>query len=371
MKVPMLDLKAQFGPLTDEIRRAVNRVLDSQVCILGPAVQDFEHRVDRLITPARSLGVSSGTDALLLALMALEIGPGDEVILPPFTFFATAAAVLRVGAKPVFVDIQEQTFNINPGLIEAAITPQTKAVVPVHLFGQCADMRRINDIAARHRLRVIEDAAQALGASQDGTPACTFGDLACVSFYPTKNLGAAGEAGLIATADPELHERCRILRNQGMEPRYEHHHLGGNFRMEAIQGAILGVKIEHLSRWNKLRARHASLYNQLLGDADVVTPAVAESNTHVYHQYTITTENRDELRTHLADNGIGTDVHYPIPLHLQPCIRHLGYDRSDFPVAEHAAGAVLSLPIYPELTDEQVRFVATNICEFSGRRGRA
>jgi dTDP-4-amino-4,6-dideoxygalactose transaminase len=366
MNVPMLDLKAQYETLREEIRQAVDQVLDSQMCILGPAVRSFEEQIDEMIAPAKTLGVSSGTDALLVALMALEIGPGDEVILPPFTFFATAAAVLRVGAKPVFVDIEDHTLNINPELIEQAVTPATKAIMPVHLFGQCAAMEPINAVARAHGLHVVEDAAQALGAKQNGSAACALGDIACVSFYPTKNLGAAGEAGLVATANPDLFERCRILRNQGMEPRYTHHYVGGNFRMDAIQGAVLGVKGRHLAEWNAKRAAHAALYDRLLGGAKVETPATGEGNTHVYHQYTIRTARRDELRSFLADQRVGSDIYYPIPLHLQPCLRDLGFAAGDFPVAERAAEEVLSLPIYPELTHEQIEYVADCIRRFSG-----
>lgn len=361
MKVPLLDLQAQYRTIEAEVLAAVQRVLESQQFILGPEVRAFEEQVDPLLAPARSLGVSNGTDALLLALMALEVGPGDEVIVPPFTFFATAAVVLRVGAKPVFVDIEPETFNINAGLIEAAITPRTKVIMPVHLFGQCADMRRITAIAEKRKLKTVEDAAQALAAKQEGRFAGSFGDIACVSFYPTKNLGAAGEAGLAATKDPALYEKLRILRNQGMEPRYEHHYLGGNFRMDAMQGAILGVKLKHLAEWNARRVENATMYNQLLASTKVKTPVVASGNTHVYHQYTIRAPNRDGLRAALADQGIGTDIYYPIPLHLQPCMKHLGHKPGDFPVAERAAREVLALPIYPELTREQIRFVADAI----------
>ncbi len=371
MRVPLLDLKAQYAPLRSEIHEAVEAVLDSQLCILGPVVEAFEHQVDGMVAPAKTLGVSNGTDALLMALMALEIGPGDEVILPPFTFFATAAAISRVGAKPVFVDVEERCFNIDPDAIGAAITPRTKAVIPVHLYGQCADMVRISALAQAHGLRVIEDAAQALGATQDGRPACTLGDVACVSFYPTKNLGAAGEAGLLATADPELFQRLRIIRNQGMEPRYEHHCVGGNFRMDAIQGAVLGIKFGHLQDWNARRTEIALRYERLLAEANVTTPCLAKGNTHVYHQYTIKTQDREGLKSFLADRRVGSDIYYPIPLHLQPCYRDLGHRVGDFPVAEKLAGEVLSLPIYPDLSDEQVEYVAGAIVEFSARSEHA
>ncbi len=361
MKVPMLHLKPQIDALRDELRAALHRILDTQVFILGPEVQAFESEIGALLSPGQALGVSSGTDALLVALLALDIGPGDEVILPPFTFFATAAAVIRVGARPVFVDIDPATFNIDPKRIEQSITPKTRAIIPVHLYGQCADMERITEIATRHGLKVIEDAAQALGATRHGRPACTLGDLACVSFYPTKNLGAIGEAGLVVTRDPELYAKCRILRNQGMEPRYEHHCIGGNYRMDAIQGAALRAKLKHLPAWNASRSAHAATYDRLLAGTSISTPLVAAGNTHIYHQYTIRVPQRDPMRTWLADHGVASDVYYPIPLHLQPCLRHLGYSPGDFPAAEQAAREVLSLPIFPELSPDQIHWVCDQL----------
>jgi len=363
MEVPLLDLKAQYRSIKTEIDQAVQQVLDSQIGVLGPAVQDFEEQVNSMISPARTLGVSSGTDALLLSLMALDVGPGDEVILPSFTFFATAAVVVRVGATPIFVDIDAQTYNIDPNLTEQAITPKTKVIMPVHVFGQCADLTKINTLASKHGLKVVEDAAQALGATQYQIPACALGDIAGISFYPTKNLGACGEAGLVATKDPQLYEKCRILRNQGMEPRYEHHYVGGNFRMDAFQGAILGVKFKHLTDWNERRAAHAHLYNELLTKAEVQTPLKAESNTHTYHQYTIRTKNRDELKAYLAEKDIGSDIYYTIPLPFQPCLKHLGYRQGQFPVTEQACREVLSLPIFPELAYEQIEYVAQTVAE--------
>ncbi len=364
MKVPLLDLKAQYRSLKNEIDAGIHRVLESQACILGPEVLTFEQQINGMVAPAKSLAISSGTDALLIALMALDIGTGDEVIMPPFTFFATAAVVLRVGAKPVFVDVEEDSFNINPTLIESAITSRTKAIMPVHLFGQCADMERINAIAKKHHLKVIEDAAQALGATRNGHPAGAMSDIGCVSFYPTKNLGAMGEAGLVMTADPELFEKLRILRNQGMEPVYQHHYVGGNFRMDAFQGVVLGVKFPHLAAWNRKRAEHAAHYNQLFQNSAAITPHVMSGNTHIYHQYTIRVPQRDSLKTHLGDKGIATGIYYPIPLHRQPCMSHLGLDPNACPVSNRLAGEVLSLPIYPELSSEQVEYVGRNILEF-------
>ncbi|MCG3136394.1 MAG: dTDP-3-amino-3,4,6-trideoxy-alpha-D-glucose transaminase [Phycisphaerae bacterium] len=364
MKIPLLDLKAQYRHLQPELSAAVQRVLDSQIGILGPEVTALEEAANRLLAPARCLGVSSGTDALLLALMALEIGPGDEVIVPPFTFFATAAVVLRVGAKPVFVDIQPDTYNIDPDLIEAAITPRTKAIIPVDLFGQCALYEHLQSLAQHHHLYIIEDACQALGAHHCGNPAGAFGDISCFSFYPTKNLGALGDAGMVATTQPELFEKCRILRNQGMEPRYYHHYIGGNFRMDAFQGAILAVKINYLTQWNQQRAHHADHYNRKLQQADIATPIIASGNDHIYHQYTIRTSRRDALRQYLNDAGIGSEIYYPLPLHHQPCLARMGYDQSSCPHSIQAAREVLSLPIYPEMSETQVDYVADKIIEF-------
>lgn len=364
MNIPILDLKAQHAAIERDLREAIDRVLRSGVFCLGPEVEAFETAVGHWTAPARAVGVSNGTDALLVALLALEIGAGDEVIIPPFTFFATASAVMRAGATPVFVDIEEHSFNLNPGLIEAAITPRTRALIPVHLYGQCAEMERISRIAQAHSLKIIEDAAQALGARRQGRRAGAWGDLACFSFYPTKNLGALGEAGLICSCDENLVQRCRILRNQGMEPRYEHHVIGGNYRMDALQAAVLGVKLRRLDAWNQQRQRRARLYDEALADSPVIRPGVDPGNDHIYHQYTIRTPRRDALAAHLQARGIASGIYYPIPLHLQPALRHLSYRPGLFPVAERVAQEVLSLPVHPELAEDDVLTVARAISAF-------
>ncbi len=353
MSIPFLDLTAHHAPLQDEFRAAFDRVLTSNQFCLGSEVTAFEEEVGAFTAPARAVAVSNGTDALVMALMALEIGPGDEVIVPAFSFFATAGAVLRVGARPVFVDIDPHTLTMDPALIGGALTARTRAIMPVHLYGQCADMNAIRDIAIRHGLRVIEDAAQALGATHDGRAAGSLGDMACFSFYPTKNLGALGEAGLITATEDDLLERCRIIRNQGMEPRYYHHVLGGNFRMDGLQGAALRVKLPYLAKWNEARASHARAFDAALSPI-VQVPTIAERRTHIYHQYTVRTPDRDGLMAHLGDRGIASAIFYPLTLYRQPCMEQ--FDCTDFhcPVSEEAAATVLSLPVFPELTPEQV-----------------
>lgn len=361
MKVPFLDITAQHQPLMADIRAAIERVLTSNTYILGPEVAAFEQAVDQMVAPARTLGMSNGTDALLVALLGLGIGPGDQVIVPGFTFFATASAVIRAGAEPVFADVDERTFNLDPAAFEAAITARTRAVIPVHLYGQCADMDAITAVARKHGLKIIEDAAQALGATYHGRPAAALGDVAAVSFYPTKNLGAIGEAGLLATADPALFERCRILRNQGMEPRYQHHYVGGNFRMDGIQGAVLRVKLGMLASWNQRRNEYARIYDQRLSRV-VTTPWVQPGNTHIYHQYTIRTPRRDALKDYLAERGIASEIYYPIPLHCQPCLRE--YAGAPLPVCERVAAEALSLPIAAQLSPAQIEYVADQIERF-------
>lgn len=362
--VPLLDLKAQYAGLKSELMPAIEAVCDSQWVCLGPAVQSFEVEVAAYCACAQAVAVSSGSDALLAALMALDIGPGDEVITTPFTFFATAGAVVRLGARPVFVDVDPETMNIESAAVEKAIGPKTKAILPVHLFGQMADMPTLMNLARAHNLTVVEDAAQAIGARQDGHAAGTVGHLGCFSFYPTKNLGAFGDAGLITTNDPELADRLRIIRDHGQSPRYYYHRVGGNFRMDGIQGAVLGVKLRHLEAWNDQRRHHAHTYDRLLGDCPVQTPVIRPGNQSVYHQYTIQAPHRDELQAYLQERQIGCAVFYPQPLHLQPCFSDLGCRAGDFPVAERLAGEVLSLPIYAELTDAQVQHVAETVIRF-------
>jgi len=311
------------------------------------------------------IGVSSGTDALLLALMALGVGRGDEVITTPFTFFATAGSIVRVGAKPVFVDINPDTFNLDAEKIEAAISPKTKAIMPVHLFGQIADMKTISDIARLHNLHVIEDAAQAIGARQNGKPAGSFGHAACFSFYPTKNLGGAGDGGMVVTNDQAIAARLKQLRNHGEESRYQHRTVGINGRMDGIQAAVLLVKFKYLDEWNSRRINHAHYYTPRLKNIQgVIPPVEVATSTHIYHQYVIRCGQCDRLRQFLTDREIGSGIYYPLPLHLQPCFAILGYHPGDFPVAETAAQEVLALPIYPELTREQQDTVIGAIGEF-------
>ena len=364
MHVPLLDLKAQYATIKDETAQAIGEVCESQFFALGPAVAKFEENVAAYCGSRFAIGVSSGTDALLISLMALGIEPGDEVITTPFTFFATAGSVVRLGAKPVFVDIDPHSFNIDPGAIEAKITEKTRAIIPVHLFGQIADMEAIVEIARRHNIAVIEDAAQAIGASRNGTSAGNFGVCGCFSFYPTKNLACFGDGGMVTTNSEEFAEKIRILRNHGQGPTYFYKVVGGNFRLDGIQGAVLDVKLKYLDAWNERRRQHAVLYDDLLAGSPVKTPAIDPSNVSVYHQYTLTVPERDKLQKFLADSRIGSAVFYPKPLHLQDCFAELGYGRGDLPVAEKLSHEVLSLPIYPELSTEQIECVAATVLKY-------
>jgi len=366
MQVPILDLKAQYRTIKDEVSRAISDVCESQAFALGPAVAEFEKSVAAYCGATHAIGVSSGTDALLASLMALGVKAGDEVITTPFTFFATAGSIVRVGAKPVFVDVDPDSYNIDPAGIEQRITERTRAIIPVHLFGQLAQMRPIMEIARRHNLAVIEDAAQAIGASQDGVKAGNFGDCGCFSFYPTKNLGAFGDGGLVTTKADELAERIRALRDHGQKPRYFYRVIGGNFRLDGIQGAVLNVKLKSLDRWNEKRRHHAALYDRLFAGSPVKAPKIETNNVCIYHQYTVTVPERDRLQEFLAENGIGSAVFYPKPLHLQDCFSELGYRRGDMPVAERLCDEVLSLPVYPELSPEQVERSAETVLKFYG-----
>jgi dTDP-4-amino-4,6-dideoxygalactose transaminase len=357
--VPMLDVNRQNQPLRDEILAAITEVVDSGAFLKGPAVRQLEAEVAQLCGVDHAVGCASGSDALLVALMALEIGPGDEVILPSFTFFATAGAVTRLGATPVFADILPETFNIDPADIVRRITPATKAIIPVHLFGQSADMDAINAIAADHGLTVIEDAAQAIGASYQGQPIGSLGRIGCISFYPTKNLGGMGDGGMITTNDPELADRMRVLCDHGQEPRYYHHYVGLNSRLDTIQAAGLRVKVSKLAGYAEARTRHAERYDAAFANSSIgavlTTPIERQGCPSVWNQYTVRVAQgrRESLQQWLTQRKIGSAIYYPVPLHLQKCFADLGYERGDLPHTEQAADEVLSLPIFPELTYEE------------------
>ena len=370
-KVPLLDLKAQFAPLRAEVLETIARVCDTQRFILGPEVEGLERELEACLGIPHAIGVSSGTDALLAALMALGIGQGDEVVTTPFSFFATAGSIARLGARPVFVDIDRATFNIDADGIASTITSKTKAIMPVHLFGQSADMAPIVEIGERAGVPIVEDAAQAIGACYRGRPAGGIGAIGCFSFFPTKNLGAFGDAGLVTTADGTLARRLRAIRQHGGEVKYRHETVGGNFRIDALQAAILRVKLPHLHAWTAARRRNAERYAALFAKADLVgtvtLPARAADSTHIFNQYVIRVPERERLRAHLQSSGIGTEVYYPTPLHLQPCFRDLGYRAGSFPVAETAAAEALALPIYGELTEAQQSSVVDSIRLFFQR----
>jgi dTDP-4-amino-4,6-dideoxygalactose transaminase len=365
MKVPLLDLKAQYATLKEEMVPAVEAVLESQYFIGGPEIKELEATIAEHSQAAAAVGVSSGTDALLVSLMSLGIGQGDEVITTPYTFFATVGSIWRVGAKPVFVDIQPDTYNIDVSKIAAAITDKTKAIIPVHLYGQLADMDPIMALAKEHDLFVIEDAAQAIGSTQNGRKAGSFGATGCFSFFPSKNLGGLGDGGMIVTSDKALADRMRECRNHGSEPKYYHKWVGGNFRLDSIQAAGLIVKMRHLESWHEGRRKNAAFYDAALAEMDeVVTPAVREYNQTIYNQYVIRVPRRDECRAFLQENGIGCEIYYPVPIHLQECFAALGYKKGDMPESEAAADQTLALPIYAELTDEQKQYVVDMIKKF-------
>ncbi len=364
MNVPILDLKAQFKSIEPDVMAAVNEICQSQMLCLGPAVEQFEKEIADYCGCRYALGVSSGSDALLLSLMAMNVGPGDEIITTPFTFFATAGAIARTGAKPVFADVDPDNFNIDPAKIKEKITEQTKGIIPVHLFGQIAPMKPIMDIAQKNNLFVIEDACQAIGATQRDIKAGNFGQFGCFSFYPTKNLGAFGDSGLVTCNDDELAAKAKMLRTHGESKRYYYQSVGGNFRMDGIQGAVLSVKLRYLDNWTRRRRENAKRYDELLNDSPVQTPQIDTDNVSIYHQYTIKAPRRDELQKHLSEKQISSAVFYPEPLHLQACFKDLGYAQGDFPVTEQLCKEVLSLPVYPELTDAQINYVAESILNF-------
>jgi dTDP-4-amino-4,6-dideoxygalactose transaminase len=362
MKVPFLDLKAHHEPLREQLDAAIAAVINSSAFAGGPFVATFERDFAAYCGARAAIGVGNGTDALWLTLLALGIGPGDEVITVPNSFMATAEAISLTGAKPVFVDVDEQSYNLDASRLEAVITPRTQAIIPVHLFGQTADMDSILGIAGERGIPVVEDACQAHGAFYNGLRAGTLGVAGCFSFYPGKNLGAFGEAGAVVTSDPELEAKIRALRDHGQARKYFHSHIGWNARMDGIQGAILAVKLKHLDAANTRRRAHARLYDQLLRDVDgVVTPFSSKPSRHVYHVYAVRVKNRDQVLSAMAGRGISCAIHYPIPIHLQDACRGLGYREGDFPVAERCAGEFLSLPMFPELTEEQIHFVAAGL----------
>jgi len=362
MTVPVLDLKAQYASIQSEIDSAMHAVVESTEFVLGPTVKRFEQRVAEYCECGHGIGVASGTDALLLSLLAAGVGEGDEVITTPFTFVATANTISRAGATPVFVDVEPDTLNLAVDQIEAAITPRTKAIVPVHLFGQPADLGPIMDIAQRHNLVVVEDSAQAVGATYEGKRVSSFGIAGCLSFYPTKNLGAYGDGGMVVTSNPDVAEKVDILRRHGGKVKYHADVVGFNSRLDALQAALLDAKLNHLDTWNARRREVAGTYHRLLAGLPLETPVERPNVTHVYHQYTIQTDRRDELAAHLKSRGIGTMIYYPVPLHKQNL--YAGQVSGSFPVAERAAQRVLSLPMFPELTEAQQEEVAGAIRDF-------
>ncbi len=382
MKVPMLDLNAQYEPIKEVVLQSIKEVFDSKRFINGPQIKELEEKIAEYCQCKYAIGVSSGTDAIIISLMAMDISEGDEVITTPFTFFATAGCIYRVGAKPIFVDIDPKTYNINPDLLEEKITERTKAIIPVHIFGQTAEMDKINEIAKKYNLYVIEDAAQAIGSeylpgginitqnksnyNRNNIPqgeskrAGSLGDVGCFSFFPSKNLGCCGDGGMVTTNNEELAEKIRILRAHGSKPKYYHKIIGGNFRLDTIQAAVLLVKFPLLEKWHKGRQDNAKYYDDRLKDV-VGIPYIENYNRMIYNQYTIRTKNRDKLQQHLQESNIGNAIYYPVPLHLQECFAYLGYKAGDYPEAEKATKEVVSIPIYPELSYEQKDYVIENV----------
>lgn len=378
--IPLIDLKVQYAEIREEIRTALDRVIESQQFVLGPEVEAFERAIALYSQCKFGIGVSSGTDALLVALMAIDLKPGDEVITSSFSFFATAGVIARLGGNPVFVDINQGTFNIDPAAIESVITARTRAIIPVHLFGQMAEMDQILDTAQRRNLYVIEDAAQAIGADHKGERAGSIGNLGCFSFFPSKNLGGFGDGGMVTTNDSALADKIKLLRNHGYRPKYYNRVVGGNFRLDAIQAAVLRVKLGHLDDWTTRRQQNAAIYRQLFAANNLVSehpsdtclthrrpvalPAEDSKSRHVYNQFVIRCANRDDLMAHLRSQKIATEVYYPVPLHLQQCFSKLCYRRGQLPVSERTADECLALPIYPELSEEMLMRVVNAISEF-------
>ena len=369
MKVPLLDLKAQYATIREEVRAAIDRVCESQQFILGPEVTAFEAEVAAHCGAKFAVGMSSGTDALLAALMAVGVGPGDEVVTSAYSFFASAGTIARLGARPVFVDIEPRTFNLDPMRLAERITPRTKVIMPVHLFGRCCDMEAIGTIAKAHGVSVIEDAAQAIGAADDrGRIAGTIGAIGCLSFFPSKNLGGFGDGGMVLTNDPELAERLRILRVHGSKPKYHHEIIGGNFRLDALQAAVLRVKLKYLGGWTKARRENADRYRALFKEHRLDAISLPDDHPgHIYNQFVIRTRDRDRLQRFLADQSVGTEIYYPVPLHIQSCFGELGYRIGDMPGAEAASRETLALPIYPELTLDAQCYVMRQVATFDSQ----
>lgn len=375
MNVPLLDLKAQYSTIKKEIEHAIKEVLESQYFILGPKVEELEKNIAAYSEAKFSVGVSSGTDALLVSLMALDIKPGDEIITTPFTFFSTAGVIARLNATPVFVDIDPVTYNIDPQKIESAVTEKTKAIIPVHLFGQCADMDPILKIAKKFSLYIVEDAAQTIGAEYKAKRAGSIGDLGNFSFFPSKNLGGYGDGGMVVTHNENLYEKIKSLRVHGSKPKYYHKIVGGNFRLDAIQAAVLNVKLKYLDQWSQKRRENADFFDRrfketgLIHNGHIKTPEPVyinngSKNYHIYNQYTIQAKERNKLREFLKENGIGAEIYYPLPLHLQECFENLGYKENDLPVSEEASKTVLSIPVYPELKNGQKEYIVQKISEY-------
>jgi dTDP-4-amino-4,6-dideoxygalactose transaminase len=363
VNIPLVDLKAQYAGIKPEIDAAIERVVNNTSFIMGKEVSEFEQKFASYVGAQAAVGVASGTAALHLSLLACGVGPGDEVITTAHTFMATSEPISQVGAKPVFVDIDPDTYNIDASLVEQAITPRTKAIIPVHLYGQPAQLEELLEVARRHNLSLIEDAAQAHGAEYKGRRCGSIGDLACFSFYPGKNLGAYGDAGAVTGNNDELLARVRKLRDHGRTSKYEHDEIGFGERLDGLQAAILGAKLPHLEDWTEARRSHAKIYNELLADCDVVTPFEMEEARHVYHLYVIRTPRRDKVLAHLKSKGIDAGIHYPVPLHRQPAYLKQGYGDLSLPVTEQAAAEVLSLPLFPELTYEQIAYIAEAVKE--------
>ncbi|MFZ5565203.1 MAG: DegT/DnrJ/EryC1/StrS family aminotransferase [Thermodesulfobacteriota bacterium] len=375
MKVPLLDLKGQYATIRDEALKITAEIYESQMFIMGPHVEKLEQEIAQYTQSRYAVGVSSGTDALLVALMAAGIEPGHRVLTTPYTFFATAGAVARVGAVPVFVDIEPDTYNMDMAALEKVLTglppaarDQCRAVIPVHLYGQCADMDPLMDLARQHNLTVIEDAAQAIGSEYKGRRAGSVGDVGCFSFFPSKNLGAFGDGGIVTANSKELYEKVHILRVHGSHPKYYHSYIGGNFRLDALQAAIVSIKLKHLDAWTEKRRQNAAIYRKLFEAAGLsgkVTLPADVMSRHIYNQFVISVaERRNDLMAFLKEREVGVEIYYPVPLHLQKCFAYLGYQAGDFPVSEHAAAHTLALPIYPELSHEQLEYVVDSIAAF-------